>query len=172
MSAADTHVVEKPSAHDVTAPMERTMRANVRKLAEGDLSLMQSVQAIYTATPPVGTTKEDMMNPIFWSHVVRKLKPMFEIWAMPKDGAWYGKWLVIFADANNFQVKLKELAFYPLEELSEPELEGDPYLVKWISPPVRFGIIRKADKAVIKDRFETKEQAYAWKAQNLPTPKT
>ena len=169
MSGTDTNVVEKPPAHDVTAPMERSIRPTVRKLSEGDLSLMQSVQAIYTATPPVGTTREDMMKPIFWSHVARKLKPMFEIWAMPKDGAWYGKWLVVYADS--IQAKLKELHFYPLEELSEPELEGDPYILKWISPPVRFGIIRKADKAVIKDRFETKELAYAWKAQNLPSPK-
>ena len=170
MSATDTHVVEKPSAHDVTAPMIRSPKQNVRKLSEGDLSLMQSIQAIYTATPPVGTTREDMMQPIFWSHVARKLKPMFEIWAMPKDGAWYGKWLVIYADST--QAKLKELDFYSLEEISDPESESDPYIVKWISPPVRFGIVRKADKVIIKDRFETKELAYAWKAQNLPAPKT
>ena len=159
MSDTDKNETKREPAPTFTRPV------HVKKLMESDLSLMQSLQVIYTATPPVGTTREDMLKPIFWSHVARKLKPMFEIWAMPKDGAWYGKWLVLYAD--NVQAKLKELQFYSLDTLIEPDADSDPYLVKFISPPVRYGIIRKADKVVVKDRFETKELAYAWKSQNL-----
>src|SRR3990167_6885087 len=164
---SDTHKneVRKIPAHDVTAPQERSMRPLVKKLSEADLALTESLQIFYTATPPVGTTREDMLNPIFWSHVARKLKSLTEIRAMPKDGLWYGVYLVLYADQQ--QAKLKELSFHSLEVLEEPGTAADPYTVEWISPPVRYGIRRKADKHVMKDGFQTKDQAIAWKMQNL-----
>ena len=165
MSDTDKNEVRKIPAHDVTAPQERSMRPLVKKLSEADLALTESLQIFYTATPPVGTTREDMLKPIFWSHVARKLKPLTEIRAIPKDGKWYGVYLVLYADQVSAQ--LKELSFHSLETLSDPSEAADKYEVKWISPPVRFGIIRKADNVTIKDRFQTKEEAIAWKHQNL-----
>ena len=165
MSAADTHVVNQIPKHDVTAPMERSMRPSIRKLSEADLSLTQSLQIFYTATPPVGTTREDMLKPIFWSHVARKLRPMSEIRAMPKGGEWYGIYLVLYADQT--QAQLKELEFYTLDTLTEPDAESDPYLVKWISPPSKWGVVRKADKVTVKDGFANKDAAIAWKRDNL-----
>ena len=138
-----------------------------RKLSEADFSLTESVQMMITVTPPVGTKREEMLDPVFWAHVARRMKPMTEIRAMPKDGAWYGIYLVIYADY--LQAKIKELGFWDLDTLSEPEKETDDYEVTWISPPVRFGVRRKSDKEIVKAHFQTKEQAYAWKNQNLPS---
>src|SRR3990167_1232526 len=165
MSDTDKNEVRKIPVHDVTAPQERSMQPLTKKLSEANLALTESLQIFYTATPPVGTTREDMLKPIFWSHVARKLKPLTEIRAIPKDGLWYGVYLVLYAD--QLQAKLKELSFYSLEALEEPGSVADPYIVEWISPPVKYGIRRKADKHVMKDGFHTKDQAIAWKMQNL-----
>lgn len=152
---------------DIQTPSPFIKAKLKRRLSEAEFSLTESVQMMITVTPPVGTKREEMLEPIFWSHVARRMKPMTEIRAMPRDGAWYGIYLVIYAD--HLQAKLKEIGFWDLDTLSEPESETDEYDVKWISPPVRFGVIRKSDKSVIKDKFQTKEQAYAWKNQNLPS---
>lgn len=144
-------------------------KAPVKKLSEADFSLTESVQPFITITPPVGTSREDILAPIFWSHVARRMKPMSEIRALPKDGAWYGIYLVLYAD--NISARVVELEFYQLEVLSEPEVDTDPYFVKWISPPVKWGVIRRVDKSVAKDGFATKSQAEAWKHQNFSSSK-
>jgi len=162
MSDKDTNEIPK---HDVTAPQARQMRPLVKKLNEADFSLTESVQMFVTITPPVGTTREDILKPIFWTHVARRLKSLTEVRAMPKDGRWYGIYLVLYAD--QFQAQVKELAFYDLDTIKEPESETDPYYVEWISPPIKYGVRRKADKHIMKDGFATKEQAITWKHQNL-----
>ena len=159
MSAADTQKDE------IKLP-NRPIKPPVRKLSEADFSLTESLQMFITVTPQVGTTREDMLKPIFWSHVARRLKPMAEIRALPKDGNWYGVYLVTYSD--NIQAQLKELAYYPLENSVEPLADSDPFYVEWISPPVKYGIRRKADKAIVKDGFASKDQALAWKRENLP----
>ncbi len=151
--------------HDVTAPQERITRPFVRKLNEADFSLTESVQMFITVTPPIGTTREDMLKPIFWTHVARRLKAFSEVRAMPRDGKWYGIYLVLYADQS--QAKLKELSFHVLDDVEDSVVESDPYLVKFISPPVRYGVIRKADNHVMKDKFQTREAALEWKHQNL-----
>lgn len=137
----------------------------VKKLSEADLSLTESMQIFYTACPQVGTKREDLLKPIFWAHVAKKLRPMSEIRVMPKDGAWYGVYLVVYSD--QVQAKVKELAFHQLSSDVEEAEPNDPYTIKWISPPVKFGVIRNADKTVVKDGFKTKEEAVLWKNNNL-----
>ena len=166
MSDTDKNETPKPTAHDVTAPQARPMRPLVRKLNEVDFSLTESVQMFITVTPPVGTTREDMLTPSFWTHVARRMKPMSEVRAMPRDGNWYGVYLVIYADQSHARVK--ELSFHDLDSVADPSVEADQYFVKFISPPVRYGVIRKSDNHVMKDRFQTRESALDWKHQNLP----
>lgn len=168
MSDTDKNETPKPTAHDVTAPQARPMRPLVRKLNEVDFSLTESVQMFITVTPPVGTTREDMLTPSFWTHVARRMKPMSEVRAMPRDGNWYGVYLVIYADQSHARVK--ELSFHVLDSVADPGAEADPYYVSWISPApnVQFGVRRKSDKHIMEKGFRTRELALEWKHQNLP----
>jgi len=144
------------------APVEKTPTIGdlpaVRKVAEADFFLTEEIQSMYTIHPPVGTQPEDVMQPIFWAHVARKLRPMAEIRVMPKDGTWYGIYLVLYADDNSANVQ--ELAIYPID-VSEGG-DSDVYYVKWVSPPLKFGVIRKADNARIQDGFASKKDAVVW----------
>ena len=137
----------------------------LKKLAQADFSLTESVQVSHTAYPPVGTTREDVLNPLFWSHVAKSMRSSDTINVLPKDGAWYAEFLVIYAD--QIQAKVKELNYWVLEEIKESDLETELYQVKWISPPVKWGVVRKADKHVVKDSFPMKIEAVKWMQEHL-----
>lgn len=149
-------------AKEELAPVEKDPKiANlplVRKCAEADFYLTEEIQSMYTIHPPVGTQPEDVMQPIFWAHVAKRLRPMAEIRVMPKDGTWYGVFLVIYADDHSATVK--ELSLTPVD-VSEAG-DNEVYFVKWISPPLKWGVVRKADNARIKDGFDDQKSATVW----------
>ena len=63
----------------------------------------------------------------------------------------------------------KTHAVYELQAINaklQAEAQAEVYYVKWIAPPLKFGVIRRADKAVIKDGFTTKAEAVVWMQQN------
>lgn len=133
----------------------------MKKIAEAEFTLTEAAQIFQTATPPAGTTREDVLDPVFWAHVAKNLRPMSEIRIMPKDGAWYGVYLCLYADRT--QAKIVELSYHPMSSIKE-EVTASGYEVKWISPPVKWGVIRLADKENVKDGFPTKEEAQKWLA--------
>ena len=153
------------SKFDKIQPPRASFTPQARKLSESEISLTESLQPFFTVTPASGTDPEELMKPVYWSHVARRIRPMSFIFAVPRDGLWFAWYLVLYADDH--QVKLKKLMFEPLESLKESDIDSDPYQVAWISPPVKWGIRRKLDKEVVKDGFQTKDQAVAWKNQNL-----
>lgn len=132
------------------------------KLSEADMQPAESVQQAWLCTPPPGTKPEDVLSPKFWNHVSRKLRVMAKVAVMPKDGAWYGEFLVTYV--NGLEARVEQLLFKSLEDV-KPTDDSD-YVVKWISPPCKFGVIRKSDKVMVKDGFEKKSDAEAWAKSN------
>ena len=139
-------------------------RAPVKKVSEAEFQLTESVQASYTAMPQVGTTREDVLKPAFWVHVAKYLKPMTEIRVLPKDGSWYGRYLVLYVDS--IQARVKELEFHVLEEVAEAQDDSGPYAIKWSGPAAKFRIVRKADGKILKEGFGTRGEAAAWMFAN------
>ena len=134
--------------------------AAVKKLAEADFELSESMQMFMTAIPPAGTTKEDLLNPVFWSHVAKRLEPMTEIRVMPKDGAWYGTYLVVYSD--HVQVQVQELTHHKLGEIKSGG--ADLYYVKYLSPAptIKFCVYRKEDNERISEGHQTEQAAVIW----------
>jgi hypothetical protein len=139
------------------------MAVSMRKLAESDFQLTEHKQPFYTVTAPVGTTREAVLMPAFWTHVAKRMVAMSEIRIMPLDGAWYGIYLVLYADA--IQAKLVELSFHDLGGVAVDA--GGEFYVKWGSPAVKFRVLRTSDDSVLKDGFDKKEQAERWMVDNL-----
>ena len=82
---------------------------------------------------------------------------------LPKDGAWYGRYLVVFADA--LRIQLKELEYHVLETVADADSVNDKYEVKWGGPAVRFRVFRRVDNVVMKDKFDSKVAAAHWMNQ-------
>lgn len=139
------------------------METCVRKLSETDFHLTETVQRMFTCHPAEGTAPDDLLDPAFWSNVAGKLNKMAEITAIPMDGTWYGKYLVTFISGSD--VRVEPLLFLKIAK-DEMEDKESIYTVKWISPPLAYGVIRKADKVRVKDGFDTKAAALAWASAN------
>lgn len=133
------------------------------KIAEADMRPTESVQQFYTVEAPAGTPREAPLDPGFWVHVSRWLAPMAEIRVMPRDGMWYGRYICLFADPN--QAKVKELEFHQLQSVEQGVPDSD-MIPKFVSPPLRWCVIRKSDNKRLVEKLQNKEDAVLWISRN------
>lgn len=135
-------------------PIKRRIRLNSQ-----DMQLTEGQQSMYTATPPAGTTREDVLDPSFWTHVATRVRPMTEVTVIPKDGAWYGKYFVRYADRTSARVA--ELMYQKLEVVTAADIDNDMFGVDFTTGQ-QFFVFRKADKTVLQESFQNKEDAVQW----------
>lgn len=107
---------------------------------------------------PPETTKEDLMNREFWTHVANKLRPLDHVEVVVDDGsAWY---LFLVMKANNNEAILKLLHEADFVGEQEEDVTGD-YSVKYAGPVAKHRVIRNSDGRVMEEGISTKEEAYA-----------
>ena len=136
------------------------------RLHANDLAPTDHVQQFLTAQPSEGTNREDVLKPEFWTHVARGIKSGTELRVIPKGGAWYGRYLVTFADQA--QVRLKELEYVLLDETPPDVVNSDgKFEVKWAGPVALWRIIRKEDKHLMREKMASRQEAYNWMNTNL-----
>lgn len=137
------------------------------KLSEADFILNMSGQASneWLAKLPSGTDPESILDPVFWSHVAKKMRPMDKIDAWAIDGSFYGEYIVLYAEG--LAANIKQLRLYKLDDYAGPDTGAEIFVVKWISPPCGFGVVRKADGERVKEGFKTKAAAGLWMQSQL-----
>lgn len=127
------------------------------KLAEAEFKERSFAQTSWFVRAPVTCKVEDLEDPVFWSHVAKRISALDEITVVAYDSAWYGRLLVTFADTKEVRVRLLELHMLQEENITEDRIAA--YEVQWGGPAAKFRVLRRRDKAVIKDGFPTKEKA-------------
>lgn len=135
----------------------------VRKLAESEFVSTEYKQPMFSVTAPIGTTRKDVMEPAFWTHVAKRMVPLSEIRISAQDGSWYGVYLVTYADT--MQANLHELLYTDID-VSLPVDDGGTFDVQWAGPSAKFRVYRKSDKMVLQDGFASKDLAIQWMAAN------
>jgi hypothetical protein len=118
------------------------------------------VRAVKLAVVPVGTTIEQMLEPVFWAHVARELQPNFEIIVQPDDGSFYQRLFVRSCGANWAIVAPMDRYEFGTAETVIAEVQT--HQVMWSGPHTKYRVLRLSDKAVVKDGFATKEEAALW----------
>lgn len=116
---------------------------------------------IFTATPEVGVSIDDVVRSEYWSHAARLFHPSDRIEVIPEDGAFFAELLVTNVDLN--RVKVVELRRVILQE--QVELQdglADDYEVKWRGNIKRHCVLRKSDKKIIKEDFASGKEAAHW----------
>jgi hypothetical protein len=136
-----------------------------RRITEDRIKRAEGAFTTHAVTPYAGTTFKDLFDPAYWKHAARRFSPNDEIRAVPEDGSWYARLYVSYASIN--EVYVQELEYKQLDATDPSQTETEEYEAKWIAPPVRFGVIRKSDKEVIKSGFITREKAAEWMRENL-----
>lgn len=138
----------------------------VPKLSPANLKPAEFERAVYIATVPQGVTIQDCLDESFWAHVADKtLRPLDRIEVHAEDASWYAELLV--RSSTRLRAQVAVLNHVVLDEMSLSD-SGEAYAVEWISPSVRYGVVRKSDKQRMRDEgFQTREEAASWLADNL-----
>lgn len=125
-------------------------------LRESRISLAEFIRQTHHVTPEEGTKFEDLLREDFWSAVSYKFKPADIIEIHAEDGSYFAELYIRAAGRNWAKVAvLRKVDLDPVEaQFSMPEFE-----TAWKGPARKFAVIRLSDKEIIKDGFDTKEQA-------------
>jgi hypothetical protein len=119
---------------------------------------------------PVGDTLADMLNPSYWSHVARLLKPMDIIEAVADDNTFEASFRVIACSVNWAKVAMRSYTSYQdSQEFSVPANVAVDYLIEHAGNHDKWRIVRKSDKAVIASKMATKDEADAALKQHVLT---
>lgn len=121
----------------------------------------------WLATPEAGTTLEDVKRPDFWAHVSARLKPMDLIDIYPEDGPFFATFLVLSASRVACRVQmLTHIDLSKEDSIQAPE-DASELEVLWGGPVAKHRVVRRSDKKVLKDSFNTKAEAEAWRNDHV-----
>jgi hypothetical protein len=138
----------------------------IPQLAPGmeHLSLFEHHSKLISAIIPVGVTPEDILHPEFWSHHAKFLLPNDEIRARALDGTWTAYLIVRDSTRTSTTVHLRQLInFEAKEQISDQELLAFINAHDVVHRgPLKWSVVRKADKAVLVENIVVKTEAHAW----------
>lgn len=114
----------------------------------------------YAHSPEYGVTLKQVMEPTYWSHVARLLRPGFTVVVTAPDMTWRAELMV--RAVGKTEVLMGLIGHAEFGGSVDVTSEDSPYEIKWRGPARKFGVIRKEDGAVVKDEFQAKEYAAQW----------
>ncbi len=119
-------------------------------------------RTVWVVTVEKGTKLEHMQNPSFWSHVSNKLRPWDHIEVRSDDGTIYAEFLVLACDRT--WAKVHKLRFESLttSDVSQTQAAMEEFELEHRGPHLKWGVIRKSDRAVLKENLQTKGEARTW----------
>lgn len=132
----------------------------VRKLPEAGFRLANYVNNDWSVVPDDGTPFDDLLVPVYWTNVARKLKPGDKIRVHAPDASYYAELLV--RSAERLAASVVVLVKMDFTGADEAPIADDDMFVKFRNHKAMWGVLRHADKAVVRDGFATREMAEEW----------
>lgn len=127
------------------------------------MQLAEQSRNIWCLTVPNGTTVQDMLNPGYWAHLARQLKPGDRVEVEPDNGTYFAELRVL--DAGNQYAKMAVLREVTLESIEPSATISVPgHTVEWSGRHTKWRVIRESDRKVLKDSLASKADGYAWLA--------
>lgn len=136
---------------------KRDLKINLARMKEA-----QFVRNLWVVTVEQGTTREDLLDPAFWSLVSTQFRPYDRIEARCDTGTFFAEYLIL--SCSRTYAKVKELSWISLvtQDVEMTQENQEEFEYRYRGPHAKHGIIRKSDNAVMKDGFDSKEQALDW----------
>lgn len=146
-----------PSPAPVSRPIGPSPKRNA--LSEKNFGPPEYRRNTWVAFPDAGVPLETVIDPKYWVHVIRRLRPCDIIEVHAEDGAYFARLYVRAASANG-AVVMKVLEHHTWSE-AVAEVPS-AYMVLWRGGIRKWGVKRISDEHVMKDGFDTKELAHAY----------
>jgi hypothetical protein len=112
--------------------------------------------------PEAGTPFERVLEADYWANIAAKMRAGDTLIVMPDDGAWRAELLVWDVGHNYAQVSQVWKAERP-QFAAAPGLSEDDFEVSFAGPIKKWRVIRKSDRAELKDGLPTRPSAEGWR---------
>jgi hypothetical protein len=141
---------------------KRSVKVNMNRMKSGEF-----VRTLYVITAEKGTTRKDLLEPEYWSHVAAQFKPYDRLEVRVDDETFFAEYLVL--SCGRTWAKVLELSFKSLDSAPvTTEGDMDEFIITWKGPALKWCVIRESDKEIIKDKLE-KDDATKFLAGYLKT---
>lgn len=136
-------------------------------LMQDSIKPAEYMRNVFAATLPPNTGFEEVKKEAFWAHVASKFHPTDRVEVMDAEGTFFAELMIISCGRN--WAKVSVLRFHELSEtLPQASAEAknsnsklSEYTVDW-TQATKARVVRKVDKAVLKENFPTKSEAQKW----------
>ena len=153
--------------------------AAVLQLDTARIALAEHERLDYVITVEQGTTRKDMINPLFWAHVAAKLRPYTELTIRCDDGTFYAKAVVTQAERTWARISIlswhdlttRDVALSAKEPKTKDDAVDERYEVVQKGPHLKWCIIDKSvnPPTIIRDKESSKVEARTWLDQYIRT---
>jgi hypothetical protein len=134
----------------------------------------------WVITCEYGTLVKDLLRPEFYCNIANKINKNDTIRAIFEDGSYLVDLLVIEVDKQNITpvwikpiitnlIDIEKSKQFSLDAVKEPkeqkkqddniDFEDPNVIIKFRGPIIKWSVLRKSDKAVLREKIESKEQA-------------
>lgn len=168
---SDTKTAEpkaaKPKA-DATETAKPTLVAaprSPRRLHPSRFKVAEQERNLWLVYPEHGTEFEDLLEPSYWSHIAKNLRPGARIEVLAEDGSYWAELLV--RATGNLSASVHPLRKVDLGNIPLPEASS--FAVEYRGPVLKHAVIRKRDGSSIQSGFDTQEAAMQWLGLNSRT---
>ena len=135
-----------------------------KRIQQARFKQAEGVRNVYYITAEVGTEWSDVMNPDYWAHIARTLRPADLVEVMDEGGTFYGRVLVI--EVKQVAVVVQQLDLYDLTKLPKGAVSADDvYSIDWKGPHLKFVIMRGNIRAA--EGFASREDAQRHLANSI-----
>ena len=124
-------------------------------LLDSRFGLAETKRNQWFATVPETVTPEDLLEPSYWAHVARTLRPLDEIIVTIDSCSW--RVVLLVEDAWHNGARVIELSRNALAATTDAE-NDQGLRVQWRGPHSKFCVVRK-DGVTIKEKLPSREVA-------------
>lgn len=137
-------------------------------LAPARLKQAEFERAVHRAILEAGRPFNDILRSSFWTHTAAKLRPFDKIEVLAEDGAFYGEAMVLSAGANYARVAaLFCVDLGAAAGDAEAAAQAEVLEVDFAGPLAKHRVVRKSDRAVLRDGFQTRAEALAYAREHV-----
>ena len=134
-------------------------KKTTRKIIEPQFNMAEQKRIVWHAEPAEGVTIQDMLKPVYWTHVAVKLTKGARIEAVSEDGTWFAEFYV--KSANKIEAYVILMREVTLSK-AIAKLKVEPKFKVDHVGGGRWRVLRTEDKAELETGFKSKEAAAAW----------
>lgn len=135
------------------------------KLIADRVALAEHTRQVHRIKPEAGTVLKEMLVPEYWAHVAAKFHVGDKLEIFVEGGAWYAEALI--TSCSRIHAKLLVLQYEQIDEAPvSKETKKEPFYHAYRGTTAKHSVLRTSDKAVVKEGFESRDEAVEWLAKH------